>query len=94
MQQRVVVVEGMWPNHAFEEGIGINLLTSADPGLAPRRRGVPRHLGMAAAGVQEHPMSDNRQAALPTERHSAEVDDFLRKLQARAGATGAAAAGG
>jgi anaerobic selenocysteine-containing dehydrogenase len=33
MQHRVVVVEGLWPNHAFEEGIGINLLTSADPGL-------------------------------------------------------------
>ena len=33
MQKRVVVVEGLWPNHAFEEGIGINLLTSADPGL-------------------------------------------------------------
>ena len=30
---RVVIVEGLWPNHAFEEGIGINLLTSADPGL-------------------------------------------------------------
>ncbi len=27
------IVEGVWPNHAFEEGIGINLLTSADPGL-------------------------------------------------------------
>jgi anaerobic selenocysteine-containing dehydrogenase len=33
MQKRVVVVEGLWPNHAFAEGIGINLLTSADPGL-------------------------------------------------------------
>src|SRR3954451_15187254 len=33
MQPRVVIVEGIWPNHAFEEGIGINLLTSADPGL-------------------------------------------------------------
>ena len=32
MQQRVMIVEGIWPNHAFEEGIGINLLTSADPG--------------------------------------------------------------
>ena len=32
MQRRVVIVEGLWPNHAFEEGIGINLLTSADPG--------------------------------------------------------------
>jgi anaerobic selenocysteine-containing dehydrogenase len=33
LQTRVVIVEGLWPNHAFEEGIGINLLTSADPGL-------------------------------------------------------------
>ena len=33
MQKRVVIVEGLWPNHAFEEGIGINVLTSADPGL-------------------------------------------------------------
>jgi Molybdopterin oxidoreductase Fe4S4 domain len=27
------VIGGLWPNHAFEEGIGVNLLTSADPGL-------------------------------------------------------------
>jgi anaerobic selenocysteine-containing dehydrogenase len=33
LQRRVVIVEGVWPNHMFEEGIGINLLTSADPGL-------------------------------------------------------------
>jgi anaerobic selenocysteine-containing dehydrogenase len=33
LQPRVVVVEGLWPNHAFEEGVGINLLASADPGL-------------------------------------------------------------
>jgi anaerobic selenocysteine-containing dehydrogenase len=33
LQRRVVIVEGLWPNDAFEEGIGINLLTSADPGL-------------------------------------------------------------
>jgi anaerobic selenocysteine-containing dehydrogenase len=33
MQMRVVIIEGLWPNHAFEEGIGVNLLTSADPGL-------------------------------------------------------------
>jgi anaerobic selenocysteine-containing dehydrogenase len=33
LQRRVVIVEGVWPNHAFEEGIGINLLTSADRGL-------------------------------------------------------------
>ena len=33
MQPRVIIAEGLWPNHAFEEGIGINLLTSADPGF-------------------------------------------------------------
>ncbi len=33
LQPRVVIVEGIWPNDAFEEGIGINLLTSADRGL-------------------------------------------------------------
>ena len=30
--RKSVIVEGIWPNHAFEEGIGINVLTSADPG--------------------------------------------------------------
>jgi anaerobic selenocysteine-containing dehydrogenase len=39
LHRRVIVVEGIWPNHAFEEGIGINLLTSAEPGL-PRGGGV------------------------------------------------------
>ncbi|HXZ02238.1 MAG TPA: molybdopterin oxidoreductase family protein [Stellaceae bacterium] len=33
LQRGVLVVEGIWPNHAFEEGIGINALVSADPGL-------------------------------------------------------------
>jgi anaerobic selenocysteine-containing dehydrogenase len=32
VQQGVVVVEGIWPNAAFDEGIGINALTSAEPG--------------------------------------------------------------
>ncbi len=32
LPQGVVMVESIWPNGAFEEGIGINLLTSADPG--------------------------------------------------------------
>ena len=35
VQPDVVVVESIWPNSAFEEGVGINLLVSADPG-APR----------------------------------------------------------
>ncbi len=33
LQRGVLVVEGIWPNHAFEEGIGINALISAEPGL-------------------------------------------------------------
>ncbi len=32
VKRGVAVVESIWPNEAFEEGIGINLLTSADPG--------------------------------------------------------------
>jgi anaerobic selenocysteine-containing dehydrogenase len=32
VQPGVVIVESIWPNHAFEEGIGINALVSADPG--------------------------------------------------------------
>ncbi len=34
VQPGVVIVEGIWPNHAFEEGIGINALTGSDP-IAP-----------------------------------------------------------
>lgn len=33
LQPNVVVVESIWNNGAFEEGIGINVLISADPGL-------------------------------------------------------------
>ena len=32
LQRGVIVVEGIWPNTAFEEGLGINTLISADPG--------------------------------------------------------------
>ena len=32
LQRGVVVVESIWPNKAFEEGIGINLLVSAEAG--------------------------------------------------------------
>jgi anaerobic selenocysteine-containing dehydrogenase len=35
LQPDVTVVESIWPNAAFEEGLGINTLVSADPG-APR----------------------------------------------------------
>ena len=41
LQKRVVIVEGVWPNAAFEEGIGINLLTSAEPG--PPQGGAVYH---------------------------------------------------
>ena len=32
VKRGIAIVESIWPNDAFEEGIGINLLTSADPG--------------------------------------------------------------
>ncbi|MGH7123782.1 MAG: molybdopterin-containing oxidoreductase family protein, partial [Stellaceae bacterium] len=32
LQPGVLVVEGIWPNAAYEEGLGINVLISADPG--------------------------------------------------------------
>jgi anaerobic selenocysteine-containing dehydrogenase len=41
LQQGVVVVESIWPNSAFEEGIGVNALTSADAG--PPRGGAVFH---------------------------------------------------
>jgi anaerobic selenocysteine-containing dehydrogenase len=31
-QREVLVIESVWPNRAFEEGIGVNALTSADAG--------------------------------------------------------------
>ena len=33
MQPGVVVIESIWPNHAFVEGLGVNALVSAEPGL-------------------------------------------------------------
>ncbi|MCP3689886.1 MAG: molybdopterin-dependent oxidoreductase, partial [Gammaproteobacteria bacterium] len=33
LQAGVVVIESLWPNNAFEEGLGVNALISAEPGL-------------------------------------------------------------
>ena len=41
VQQGVLIVESIWPNHAFEEGVGINALVSADP--APPNGGAVFH---------------------------------------------------
>jgi hypothetical protein len=32
LQRGVVVIESIWPNSAFEEGLGVNALVSAEPG--------------------------------------------------------------
>src|SRR5262249_56619733 len=32
LQRGVVVIESIWPNGAFEEGLGVNALVSAEPG--------------------------------------------------------------
>ena len=49
-QETTIVVESIWPNRHWQEGIGINLLLSADP--APPNGGAvdPRHGGLAGAG--------------------------------------------
>ena len=41
VQPDVIIVESVWPNAAFEEGLGINTLVSADPG--PPRGGAVFH---------------------------------------------------
>ncbi|MEE2970882.1 MAG: molybdopterin oxidoreductase family protein [Pseudomonadota bacterium] len=41
LQRGIVVVEGIWPNRHFQEGVGINLLTSAD--VPPPRGGAVFH---------------------------------------------------
>ena len=41
MQPGVVLVEGVWPNHDFEGGVGINLL--ADPRPVPPEGGAAFH---------------------------------------------------
>ena len=41
LQEGVVVIEGIWPNKAFEEGLGINALVGADP--APPAGGAVFH---------------------------------------------------
>ena len=41
LQRGVVVIESVWPNDAFEGGVGVNALTSADPG--PPRGGAVFH---------------------------------------------------
>ena len=41
LQPGVVVVESIWPNGAFRDGVGINALVTADP--APPRGGAAFH---------------------------------------------------
>ena len=52
-QQGVLVVESIWPNSAFVEGIGINALTSADPG--PPKGGAVFH--DTAVWLRSEPMA-------------------------------------
>ena len=39
LQKGVVIMESIWPNSAFEEGVGVNALVSAEPGY-PNGGGV------------------------------------------------------
>ena len=50
LQPGVVVIESIWPNSAFEEGIGVNTLISADAGRPKGGARLPRHRRLAAPG--------------------------------------------
>ena len=45
-----VIIESVWPNDAFPEGVGINALDQRGAGLSQRRRGVSRHRGLDPQG--------------------------------------------
>jgi anaerobic selenocysteine-containing dehydrogenase len=67
LQRGVIVVEGVWPNAAFEEGLGINALTGSD--AAPPRGGAVFHdtavwLRSAEAPAVEAPAGTVREEAL------------------------------
>ena len=51
MQRGVVIIESVWPNDAYEEGMGVNALIGADAAPPPGRRRVPRRGGLAAGSV-------------------------------------------
>ena len=54
VQRGVVIVESIWPNAAFEGGIGINALTGADPGAPVGGAAFHDsrvHLGLAGAAA-------------------------------------------
>jgi hypothetical protein len=61
-QPGVAIVESIWPNHAFIEGIGINALTSADPG--PPNGGAVFH--DTAIWMRPEPFSPSRRAQWTT----------------------------
>ena len=42
LQESTLIVESQWPGAAFIEGIGINVLVSAEPGFPAAGAGVPR----------------------------------------------------
>jgi anaerobic selenocysteine-containing dehydrogenase len=55
LQEDTLVVESQWPNEAFLEGIGINLLVSAEPGFPAA--GVAYHdtaVWIETTNVPEH----------------------------------------
>jgi anaerobic selenocysteine-containing dehydrogenase len=62
VQRGVVIVEGIWPNHAFEEGIGINTLISAEPGY-PNGGGCFHDTAIWARRAEARRMQDETAAA-------------------------------
>jgi len=50
VQRGVVIMESIWPNSAFEEGVGVNALISAEPGY-PNGGGVFHDTAVSIASV-------------------------------------------
>ena len=70
----VIVAESVWPNDAFEGGIGINALTSDDPAPPLGGGGVPRHRRgdgscRGGGGAAGKPRSEGRRVYLKQCRH-------------------------
>ncbi len=68
-QPGVLVVESIWPNSAFAEGLGINALTSAEPGL-PNGGGVFHDSAVwlrpePVPGVAEQPANQSLEEPVP-----------------------------
>ena len=65
LQPGVLLFEGIWPNSAFPAAVGINALTSAEPGRPALRHRVPRHRRVAPPGLNTRGCATGRLTSTP-----------------------------